>query len=129
MPDWSEIFAADGRLLDAVDGTGAPGNNGVPDYQDLYGADDAVCVQDNLSDGLAIDMSVLDANGDVDNGTVDAGSDLGNAFVMAETDSGGDRILFAGVEYLDATNADQIEGQLLPRKSYCAPRGALANSR
>ncbi len=144
LPDWAAVFNADGSLKDEVDEAGAPGGNGVPDYVDLYHGLDAVFVQDNLSDGVATDMSALllgdglvgdltvdgsDAvmtgvADEVYNGVVGAAHDIGNAYLLAEKGPDGELLLFAGVERIAAFTDTYVEiefNQDLVSLSYGAP--------
>jgi hypothetical protein len=88
-PGWAAIFGPDGKVLD------------------LQGGVDAYFLEDKISDGIGLDMSV-NASGDgwvVDNGLVSAANDLGNGYVWARRDAGGNLQVYAGVERLD-TPAD-----------------------
>ncbi len=126
LPDWAAVFNADGSLKDEVDGAGAPGANGVPDYVDLYGGIDAVFLDDNLTAGsAALDMSaLLEGDGLVDelagdgtldeptgvadvvyNGVVGAAHDAGDAYLLVERGPGGDLLLYAGIARI-ASDAD-----------------------
>ncbi len=133
LPDWAAVFHADGSLKDEVDAAGAPGANGVPDYVDLYHGLDAVFVQDNLSDGVATDMSALllgdglvgdltvegaedgsepvmtGVADEVYNGVVGAAHDIGNAYLLAEKGPDGELFLFAGVERIAAFTDTYVE--------------------
>ena len=105
MPVWADIFDSTGSAKDIVGVNGASGSNGKPDYVDLYSAQDAVFVGDNISNSVGTDMSVSGgeqvlANTIVSNNTVAAKHDLGNGFVMAMKASNNDLILYAGMEHI-----------------------------
>jgi hypothetical protein len=148
LPDWAAVFNADGSLKDEVDEAGAPGANGVPDYVDLYHGLDAVFVPDNLSDGVATDMSALllgdglvgdltvegaedgsepvmtGVADEVYNGVVGAAHDIGNTYLLVEKGPDGELLLLAGVERIAAFADTYVEiefNQDLVRLSYGAP--------
>lgn len=105
QPVWSDLFNANGTLKDVVNDAGEAGSNGVPDYVDIYGGTDAIFVGDNISDGVAVDMSALFGADTLNeslvyNGPVASSHDLGNAFILATTDSQGNQILYGAVERL-----------------------------
>ncbi len=93
LPDWGAIFSPDGRVLD------------------LKGGLEAVFLEDKISDGLGLDMSVVAPaeTATVDNGVVPAPGDLGNGYVYATNDSAGNLIVYAGVERLDAPGDTYVE--------------------
>jgi len=66
----------------------------------LFGGDIAAFIEDNISAGVATDMSILINNDYVGNGTVQSINDLGNVYVYRTTDKKGNLVLFAGVERL-----------------------------
>ncbi len=97
-PVWEDLFTADG--------TAVPGALGR-----YTGARDAIFLQDNISNGVGIDMSNFtpsDAITDmvVNNGTVQAGHDLGNAYIYAVTNAEGHLVIYAAAERLGAANVD-----------------------
>lgn len=95
IPDWAAIFDANcGQLAAAA------------------GYDDAVCMPENLSNGVAIDQSILTSENVVDNGTVAGDSDLGRAYALAKRDSAGNRVYYIGVERLNATSSGSVEVRL-----------------
>jgi hypothetical protein len=105
LPNWSDLFNANGTLKDAVDDAGAAGSNGEPDYVDLYGGTDAIFIGDNISDGVAVDMSVPTAADTLEdtvvyNDTVASSHDVGNAFVLTTTDSQNNLVLYGAAERL-----------------------------
>lgn len=108
IPDWASLFNPNGSTKDIVDGAGAPGSNGVPDYADPpYSGIDATFVGDGISDGVATDMSALSDADRLDetivfNGTVLTPHDVGNAFVLATTDGQepANLVLYGAVERL-----------------------------
>ncbi|MDH3458588.1 MAG: hypothetical protein OER90_17240 [Gemmatimonadota bacterium] len=70
----------------------------------LWDGAELVVLEDNISDGRAVDMSTwIDVKGGpiVENDTVTAAHDLGNAYVLARRDGEGQLVLHAGVELLD----------------------------
>jgi len=93
LPDWSAIFTPDGQVLD------------------LKGGLEAVFLQDKVSDGLGVDMSVIVEAGHaiVGNGVVPAAGDLGNGYVYATRDGAGNLILYGGVERLDSPGDTYVE--------------------
>lgn len=114
LPYWQDIFESEGSLRDQVDEIEALGSNGVPNAADLYGGLDPVFTGDNLSDGIAIDMSALvtaEALSDhlVYNGTVDGSNDIGNTYVLAAQDGDGNLVLYAGIERLTTTAESYID--------------------
>lgn len=89
LPDWTSIFNADGTVKDLNGGLGA------------------VFMQENISTGIATDMTALFDSGYLEssfvyNGTVPTQNDLGNAYAYATLDSSGYLVLYAGVERLSA---------------------------
>lgn len=113
MPAWNEVFHPEGltkvkasRFESALQGLRGHSGKFQP------GLLEAVLVEDNLSDGLATDMSVrigADAlNEDIIyNDVVSAVNDLGNAYVLAEADASGDLQIYVGVELLSPL-ADEL---------------------
>lgn len=118
IPVWADLFSPNGSLKDAVDATGAPGANGVPDCADPpYSGIDAIFVGDGISDGVATDMSALSDADELDeaivfNGTVLTSHDLGNAFVFATIDENepANLVLYGAVERL-ASASDETSIQ------------------
>lgn len=84
-PGWGDIFDSSGKV------------------KDLRGGVNAAFIEDNISAGVATDMSVLISADYVNNGTVQAVNDLGNAYVYRTADAAGNLVLFAGVERLGVT--------------------------
>ena len=116
MPDWDKIINPGGTLKDDVNEDGMFGSNGIPDYIDLYRGVDAEFIQDNISDGLATDMSALLHGPRLEdqvlyNGAVRREHDLGNAYVLAAIGADNHLRLYAGVERLvtDAVTYIEIE--------------------
>jgi len=116
MPDWDKIINPNGFFIDNVDEDGMIGSNGIPDYIDLYRGVDADFFQDNISDGIATDMSALLPGPRLEdevlyNGAVRPEHDLGNAYVLATIGTDNHLRLYAGVERLvtDATTYIEIE--------------------
>jgi hypothetical protein len=92
-PDWSVIFSPEGKVID------------------LQGGVDAVFLEDNISDGIGVDMSAI-AHGEepaVNNGVVTAANDLGNGYVYAKRDATGKLQLYAGVEQLSSKANSYVE--------------------
>ncbi|CAG1008541.1 hypothetical protein ANAEL_03684 [Anaerolineales bacterium] len=81
-PGWGDIFDSSGKV------------------KDLKGGVSAAFIEDNISSGVATDMSKLISADIVDNGTVQPVNDLGNAYVYRTADAAGNLVLFAGVECL-----------------------------
>lgn len=81
-PGWVDIFDSKGKV-----------NN-------LRGGISAAFIEDNISAGIATDMSVLTCADLVNNETVQSINDLGNAYVYRTADTAGNLVLFAGVERL-----------------------------
>jgi hypothetical protein len=82
-PDWAAMFNPSGKLISRQGGL------------------DAIFLEDKVSDGVGIDMSICPDPADptiVDNGVVAPENDLGNGYVWATTDADGSLILHAGVE-------------------------------
>ena len=93
-PDWAAIFSPDGTVTD------------------MQGGLDAVFLEDKVSDGVGIDMTVSADHVDhsrVDNGIVAAAHDLGNGYVWATTNVAGEMLLYAGVERLDSLTDTSVE--------------------
>jgi len=91
-PDWEEIFDA----------------NGVP-RQDViasYGGQWAVFVADDVSLGSGLESTAIAVPGaSVENGVVSADDDIGNAYVYTTFDSGGNLLVYGGVERLGSGNS------------------------
>lgn len=105
LPDWNDLFNSDGTLKDVSTLLG------VPDAADYgYGA---MFVEDNISNGEALDMSALMYGSSYDqsvvyNGTIDAAHDLGNLYVYGEASAKG-TMYFAGVERLAGSGNSYVE--------------------
>ena len=92
LANWTAIFNADGSV------------------NDLDGGFDAVFLPDNVSAGIATDMTAFDAaNNVVVNGPVACAHDLGNGFVVASKDQAGKLILSAAVERFKSKDDTFIE--------------------
>ncbi|UTW13428.1 hypothetical protein [Marinobacterium rhizophilum] len=105
FPDWPAYFNGDGTLKDAV------ALLGTPDAADH--GQGAMFVEDNISDGRALDMSALIASDSYDqsiihNATVDALHDIGNLYVYGEMGPGG-MVFYSGVERLDVPGNSYVE--------------------
>ena len=105
MPDWDKIINPDGYFIDNVNTDGLVGSNGIPDYIDLYRGVDADFIQDNISNGIATDMSALLPGPRLQdevlyNGAVRPEHDLGNGYVLATIGADNHLRLYAGVERL-----------------------------
>lgn len=88
LADWTSIFNADGSV-----------NN-------LSGGFDAVFLEDNISAGIAVDMTAFDSvNKLVYNGPVKSAHDIGNGLVFASRDAFNNLVISAAVERLK-TNAN-----------------------
>ena len=116
MPEWDKIINPGGTLKDDVNASGMHGSNGIPDYMDLYRGVDADFIQENISDGVATDMSALLPGPRLQdevlyNGAVRREHDLGNAYVLATIGADNHLRLYAGVERLlsDAVTYIEIE--------------------
>lgn len=114
IPNWSQVFSPSGTLVDQFDAFGAKGANGVPDHVDLFGGIEAEFVRDNLSNGIAVDMSALLPSDDlgqqvVYNGAVRGAHDLGNLFVLKSRDLDGSLQAYAGVERMIFRDATFVE--------------------
>jgi len=87
-PNWAAIFGPDGTVAD------------------LQGGLDAFFMQEKISNGVGVDMSIFPDTSNnmlVDNGIVAAGNDLGNGYVWATTNAAGDTLLYVGVERLSSS--------------------------
>jgi hypothetical protein len=95
-PDWSAHFGVDGSVVRVA------------------GVVDAVFLEDKLSDGVGIDMSVTvdGARSLLDNGTVPGPHDLGNGYLLARTDGAGNLIYHIGVERLTSVADTWVEFEL-----------------
>jgi hypothetical protein len=114
MPEWDRIILPGGMLRDDVDADGMFGSNGLPDFIDLYGGVEAEFIQENISYGVATDMSALLIGSRISdevvyNGAVRAEHDLGNAYVLAAIGADNHLRLYAGVERLITEAGTYIE--------------------
>jgi len=116
MPDWDKIINPNGFFKDDVNADGMFGSNGIPDFIDLYNGVDADFIQDNISNGIATDMSALLPGPRLQdevlyNGAVRREHDLGNGYVLATIGADNHLRLYAGVERLvsDAVTYIEIE--------------------
>ena len=89
--DWASVFNADGSV------------------SNTDGSVDAVFIDDNISAGLATDMSALDASGNVFNGPVPSAHDIGNGFVVASKNQDGELTLSAAVERFNTRTDTFVE--------------------
>ena len=95
-PDWGAHFRPDGTAILAA------------------GVLNAMFLEDKISDGVGIDMSVtVDVTRSlIDNGVVPGPDDLGNGYVLARTDNLGSLIYHVGVERLASTADTWVEFEL-----------------
>lgn len=95
-PDWRAHFRPDGTAIRAA------------------GVLDALFLEDRISDGVGIDMSVTvdGARSLIDNGVVPGPDDLGNGYVLARTDNRGSLIYHVGVERLASAADTWVEFEL-----------------
>ena len=101
LPNWAELFNPDGTIKDDVDASGQPGANGVADYIDFYGGTEVVLLRDNISNGNAMDMTVLGSGVDVvDNGTISLPEDLGHTYLFQTSDYTGNAVFYLAIERL-----------------------------
>jgi len=94
--DWSAHFRPGGAVIPVV------------------GVVDAVFLEDKISDGLGVDMSVTVDPGRslVDNGVVLGSDDLGNGYLLARTDGLGSLIYHVGVERIASAADTWVEFEL-----------------
>ncbi len=114
MPEWEKIINPYGFFKDDVNENGMFGSNGIPDYIDLYRGVDADFVQDNISNGVATDMSALLPGPRLEdevlyNGAVRPEHDLGNGYVLATIGADNHLRLYAGIERLVTDAVTYIE--------------------
>lgn len=114
LPAWDQIFSPSGGFVDHYDAFGAKGSNGIPDYVELFGGIEAEFVRDNLSNGIAVDMSALLPSEDLSqqvvfNGEVRGAHDLGNLFVLKSRSLDGSLQAYAGVERMVFQDATFVE--------------------
>ena len=114
MPEWDKIVNPGGTLKDDVNEYGMFGSNGIPDFVDLYDGVEAEFIQENISDGIATDMSALLigpklADEVLYNGPVRREHDLGNAYVLATIGADTHLRLYAGVERIITEEGTFIE--------------------
>ena len=82
-PNWTSIFSPDGKVMN------------------LQGGLDAIFMEEKISNGVGVDMSVRKTNPGgtvIDNGDVSPANDLGNGYVWLTTDASGRELVYAGVE-------------------------------
>jgi hypothetical protein len=93
--DWASVFTAEGKV------------------KNLGGGIDAIYLEDNISAGIATDMTALgvdiDGNVKVFNDTVSAGHDLGNGYVYVTKDASKRLVIFAAVERLTSPEDTYVE--------------------
>jgi hypothetical protein len=123
MPEWERIFLPGGNLRDDVNDKGMFGSNGIPDYVDLYNGIEAEFIQENLSNGVATDMSALLSGPKLSdevlyNGAVSAEHDLGNAYVLATIGTDEHLRLYAGVERFVTVGGTYIEFEFIQTRVY-----------
>lgn len=114
MPEWDKIINPGGSLKDDVNKYGLFGSNAIPDFVDLYDGVEAEFIQENISDGIATDMSALLtgpklADEVLYNGPVRREHDLGNAYVLATVSTDTHLRLYAGVERIITDEGTFIE--------------------
>jgi hypothetical protein len=114
MPEWEKITNPGGTFKDDVNANGMYGSNGIPDYIDLYSGVDADFIQDNISNGVATDMSALLPGSRIEdeilyNGAVRPEHDLGNGYVLATIGADNHLRLYAGIERLVSDDITFIE--------------------
>lgn len=118
VPDWEDLFNADGSLRDDLDGALSASPNGIADVVD-YGGITASFVQDDVSAGNAIDRTTFVSKGSDKNSdppstlrwgsdSVPAKNDVGNAYVQAVLDNG-HLIIYAGVERVEEDGANHVD--------------------
>jgi hypothetical protein len=112
--DWPDLFNPDGSLRDDFDDRGSSGGNGIPDAFDVYGGIDAIFLEDNISAGLATDMSALRgaarlSDSVVYNGTVPSQADLGNAYFFVQRNAQDELLMHAAVERLGVVGDSFVE--------------------
>jgi hypothetical protein len=92
-PDWSAIFGPEGKVIDPQGGV------------------DAFFLEDKISDGIGVDMSVIVPadKPTVDNGVIAATNDLGNGYVYARRDASGNLQLYAGIERFGSPGDTYVE--------------------
>jgi hypothetical protein len=98
-PDWRAHFRPDGTAIRAA------------------GVIDALLLEDKISDGVGIDMSVTvdAARLLIDNGVVPGSDDLGNGYVLTRKDNRGSLIYHVGVERLTSATDTWVEFELNQR--------------
>jgi hypothetical protein len=93
--DWASVFNVEGTV------------------KSLGGGIDAIYLEDNISAGLATDMTALGVDSDgeakVFNDTVSTVHDLGNGYVYATKDASQRLVIFAGVERLRSSEDTFVE--------------------
>ena len=105
MPKWEKIFHPNGKFKDEVDNMGAKIVNGVPDYIDIYDGTMAAFILEDISNGMATDMTALlpavkISDEVVYRGEVSAAHDLGNIYFMASMGEDDHARMYVGVERL-----------------------------
>lgn len=114
MPEWDKIINPGGTLKDDVNKNGMHGSNSIPDFVDLYNGIEAEFIQENISNGVATDMSALLIGSKLSdevlyNGVVRRAHDLGNAYVLATIGNDEHLRLYAAVERLITDEGTFIE--------------------
>ena len=114
LPAWDQIFSPGGALVDHFDAYGGKRANGIPDHVDLFGGIEAEFVHDNLSNGVATDMTALLPSASLSqqvvfNGEVRSAHDLGNVYLLKSRSPEGSLQVFAGVERLLVLDSTFIE--------------------
>ena len=114
MPEWDKIILPGGMLRDDVNDKGMSGSNGLPDFVDLYNGIEAEFIQENISNGVATDMTALLSGPNLAdevlyNGAVRIEHDLGNAYVLATIGTDEHLRIYAGVERVITDQGTFIE--------------------
>jgi hypothetical protein len=114
MPEWEKIFNPNGTLRDEVNRRGTTTANGVPDYIDIYKADYAEFILEEISEGVATDMSALLPAAKISDeviyrGEVSAAHDLGHVYYMRSTGKDDHARMYVGIERLSVPVDSFIE--------------------
>ena len=102
MPEWQKIIGIDGHESDRFADNGSEISNGIPDYVDLYGANEVGYIPENISNGIGTDLTALlgaehISDEIVFNGPVSPDHDLGDAYVMTRYGKAENLQIFTGV--------------------------------
>lgn len=114
MPEWEKIFNPNGTLKDEVNNRGITIVNGVPDYIDIYKADYAEFILEEISNGIATDMSALLPAEKISDeviyrGEVNAAHDLGPVYFMRGKGKDHHARMYVGIERLSVPFDSFIE--------------------